>query len=185
MADSYLSKSAQKRKSLMSIDNKSQSDIVAKRIDVKRPQPRVYYKSQETSDEENEEAFTASPADDIPKNRLTEKLVRGLQNYIQRMQKRESFRIDVKNIVDSRWMPAPRECATLTACGYKLYLLGGLNFDTSREVIQGKIIGDSVSWEKVPYTSSEAIAGRQCHTSVAYGGKIFTFGGCFMFNRKR
>ena len=137
-----------------------EDNIVSKRIDMRRPQPKVFYKSQDTSDEENDEAFTASPADDIPKNRLTEKLVRGLQNYIQRMQKRESFRIDVKNVSDSRWMPAPRECATLTTCGYKLYLMGGLNFYTSNEVIQGKIIGDSIHWEKIPYTSTEVIQGR-------------------------
>lgn len=101
------------------------------------------------------------------------------------MQKRESFRIDVKNVVDTRFMPAPRECAQLVTCGYTLYLLGGLNFDTCKEIVQGKVIGDSIHWERVPYTSSEQIQGRQCHSSVPYMGKIYTFGGCFMFNKKR
>ena len=152
---------------------------------MKRPKPKVFYKGTESSDEENDEAFTASPADDIPKNKLTDKLVRGLQNYIQRMQKRESFRIDVKNVVDTRLMPAPRECASLTTCGYKMYMIGGLNYDTCKEIFEAKIIGDSVHWERIPYTSSETIQGRQCHTSVAYMNRIYTFGGCFMFNRKR
>ena len=86
--------------------------------------------------------------------------MRGLQNYIQRMQKRESFRIDIKNVVDTRYSPAPRECASLVTCGYNLYLLGGLNFETCKEMIQGKVIGDSIHWERVPYTSTEAIQGR-------------------------
>lgn len=82
-------------------------------------------------------------------------------------------------------MPAPRECATLTTIGYNMYLIGGLNFDTCREIICGKISGDYVIWERVPYVSAEPVLGRQCHSSVAYGSKIYTFGGCFMFNQKR
>ena len=101
------------------------------------------------------------------------------------MQKRESFRIDVKNVVDTRWMPAPRECATLTTCGYKMYMIGGLNYDTCKEIVEGRIIGDSIHWTRVGYTSSETIQGRQCHTAVSYMNKIYIFGGCFMFNRKR
>lgn len=66
-----------------------------------------------------------------------------------------------------------------------MYLIGGLNFDACREVIEGRLIGDIVSWERVQYSSTENIQGRQCHTSVSYNNKIYTFGGCFMFNRKR
>jgi len=101
------------------------------------------------------------------------------------MQKRESFRIDVKIPFDTRWMPAPRECASLVTVGYKMYLMGGLNFDACKEIILAKVNGDSVIWERIPYTSSEAVQGRQCHTSVAFNNKIYTFGGCFMFNKKR
>lgn len=45
------------------------------------------------SDEDNTgpELFTAQPSDEIPRNKLTERLARGLQAYVQRMQKRESF----------------------------------------------------------------------------------------------
>lgn len=120
----------------------------------------MVYKDAESSDGDGEDEFTAAPAEDIPKNRLVEKLVRGLQAYIQRMQKRESYRIDVKNVFDARWMPAPRECATMTTCGYKLYMIGGLNYDACREIVQAKIIGDSIHWERVPYTSTEQILGR-------------------------
>lgn len=82
-------------------------------------------------------------------------------------------------------MPAPRECASLVTVGYKMYLMGGLNFDACKEIILAKVNGDSVIWERIPYTSSEAVQGRQCHTSVAFNNKIYTFGGCFMFNKKR
>ena len=120
----------------------------------------MVYKDAESTDGDGEDEFTASPAEDIPRNRLVDKLVRGLQAYIQRMQKRESYRIDVKDVFDQRWMPAPRECATMTTCGYKLYMIGGLNYDACREIVQAKIIGDSIHWERVPYTSTEQILGR-------------------------
>ena len=161
------------------------TQFITRRVENNRPQPRFVVKDNASDDEDNEEEFTASPAEDIPRNRLVDKLVRGLQAYIQRMQKRESYRIDVKNVQDSRWMPAPRECATMTTVGYKLYMIGGLNFDACKEVVRAQIIGDSINWERIPYTSTEMIQGRQCHTSVHYQNKIYTFGGCFMFNKKR
>ena len=101
------------------------------------------------------------------------------------MQKRESFRIDVQIPQESKWLPAPRECATLTTVGFNMYLMGGLNYDACKEIICAKIAGDKVIWERIPYTSSEAVQGRQCHTSVAFSNKIYSFGGCFMFNKKR
>lgn len=54
------------------------------------------YKQEASDSEEENEQFTANPADDVPKNKLIDKLVRGLQHYIQRMQKRESFRLEVR-----------------------------------------------------------------------------------------
>ena len=101
------------------------------------------------------------------------------------MQKRESFRLEVKIPFESKWQPAPRECASICTVGYSLYLIGGLNYDACREIISAKIIGDSITWERIPYTSVEPVQGRQCHTSVTYNNKIYTFGGCFMFNKKR
>ena len=151
----------------------------------RRPKPRLYHKGNESSEEEEGEQFTVNPAEDIPRNRLVEKLVRGLQSWIQSMVKRENFRLDIKQIEDPKWTPAPRECATMTPLGFNLYLIGGLNYDTCKEVVRGKILGDSLIWERVPYTSTETIQGRQLHTTVPYQDKLYTFGGCFMFNRKR
>lgn len=70
-----------------------ESRIISQRIENSRPKPKFIYKNTESSDEEETEQFTANPADDIPKNKLVDKLVRGLQHFIQRMQKRESFRL--------------------------------------------------------------------------------------------
>ena len=101
------------------------------------------------------------------------------------MQKRENFRICVRKPFDPKWQPAPRECATLTTVGYTMYMIGGLNFDTCKEIVSAKINGGSVIWERVPYTSSEPVFGRQCHTACGFSNKIYIFGGCFMFNPKR
>ena len=50
-----------------------------------RARPKFLYIEPDSSDEEAGEAFTANPAEDIPRNKLTEKLARGLQTYVQRM----------------------------------------------------------------------------------------------------
>lgn len=39
----------------------------------------------EESEDDQGGAFTANPADDIPRNKLTEKLARGIQTFVQRM----------------------------------------------------------------------------------------------------
>ena len=137
-----------------------ESRIVAAKLSNKRPQPKIIYRKTETSDEEENEQFHVNPAEDIPHNKLVDKLVRGLQSYIQRMQKRESFRMHVKLPYDQKWMPAPRECATLTTIGYNLYMIGGLNSQTCKEIVRAKVNGDQIIWEHVPYTSTEQIQGR-------------------------
>ena len=43
-----------------------------------RARPRFVYIEPESSDEETTGTFTANPAEDIPRNKLTEKLARGL-----------------------------------------------------------------------------------------------------------
>ena len=80
------------------------------------------------------ELFTAIPSDDIPHNKLTEQLARGLQAFVQRMQKKESFYAEMTEINTTGWMPAPREYSTLTFCNRRGYLVGGLNYDTNKEV---------------------------------------------------
>jgi hypothetical protein len=47
-----------------------------------RTKPRLQYIEAEASDEDKEEAFTVNPADDIPRNKLVDKLARGLQSFI-------------------------------------------------------------------------------------------------------
>ena len=47
-----------------------------------RPQPRVVYKQTESSDDEDNDQFLVNPSEDIPRNKLVDKLVRGMQSYI-------------------------------------------------------------------------------------------------------
>ena len=80
-----------------------------------RAKPKLLFIEPESSDDETGGAFTANPAEDIPRNKLTEKLARGIQSYVQRMQKREGFRIEVRaQPAGKTWVPPPRECATIT-----------------------------------------------------------------------
>jgi hypothetical protein len=50
----------------------------------KRVKPKFVYMEAASSDDEDEQQFTANPADDIPRNKLVEKLARGLQSFVQR-----------------------------------------------------------------------------------------------------
>jgi hypothetical protein len=47
-----------------------------------RAQPKLLYIEPEESEDETGGAFTANPADDIPRNKLTEKLARGIQSFV-------------------------------------------------------------------------------------------------------
>jgi hypothetical protein len=42
-------------------------------------------------------------------------------------------------------------------------------------------------WKQIPYSENENenIKGRQSHSSCVWGHKIYTFGGSFMYNKKR
>jgi hypothetical protein len=62
--------------------------IIPKPLDT-RPDPN--------QDEPDVIGFVSKPADDIPRNQLTNKFVRGIQSFVQRMQKREGYRICVKS----------------------------------------------------------------------------------------
>lgn len=144
-------------------------------------------------DDDGPELFIAQPTDDIPRNKLVEKLARGLQAYVQRMQKRESFFVTVIKQELHNWQPAPRECASITAINNRGYLLGGLNFDANREIAELTVDGlqsvdvDDVQpqWHNLDYHCVDQIQGRCRHTSCGYNDKVYTFGGCFKFNSKR
>jgi hypothetical protein len=79
IADNFHSKF--RKTGLISFEQKEQEKLT-KRVEVSRPRPRMQFCQADSSDEESDQAFQASPAEDIPRNKLTEKLVRGLQNYI-------------------------------------------------------------------------------------------------------
>ena len=68
--------------------------------------------------------------------------------------------IELHKALDSKWLPAPRECATLTVSDNKLFMIGGLNFEACKEMIEGRVHGENVVWERVPYKSTENIQGR-------------------------
>lgn len=102
------------------------------------------------------------------------------------MQKREGIRVEVRSQPEGKgWTPMPRECASLTSHNFKTFMIGGMSSDTIKEIVEAEIFGDQVIWKRTPYSSLEQIQGRQCHSTVLYQGKMYVFGGCFMFNPKR
>ena len=108
-----------------------------------RAKPKILYIEAEESEDDSGGAFTANPADDIPRNKLTEKLTRGIQSFVQRMQKREGFRAEVRTQVQGKtWIPPPRESATITSSGYNAYMLGGMNCEPIKEIVRAKVMGD-------------------------------------------
>jgi len=48
---------------------------------IKRPQPKFVF-CDSNEDDGDPSVFTAKPAEDIPRNRLTEKLKKGIQSYV-------------------------------------------------------------------------------------------------------
>jgi hypothetical protein len=101
------------------------------------------------------------------------------------MQKKESFYAELQVLPHQNWMPAPREYSTLTYCNNRNYLIGGLNFEANSEIASMRMYAEESSWNNIPFTSEEKIFGRCRHTACAFNDKIYVFGGCFMFNRKR
>ena len=105
---------------------------------------------------------------------------------MQRAQQREGFRVEVTRTKASRWTPAPRECAQITTGDNQTYLTGGMNFEAIKEITKARIVGDTVDWDRVPFSTGEdTVKGRQCHSTVSYEGKMYMFGGCFSFTPKR
>ena len=54
---------------------------------------------------------------------------------------------------ESKWTPAPRECATITSCDFCTFMIGGMNFEAIKDVVEAKVVGDRIQWERVPYTT--------------------------------
>ena len=128
-------------KSTLEILSNSHRQLTQKHAD--RAKQKLVYIEPETSDDEGSGAFTATPAEDIPRNKLTEKLTRGIQTYVQRMQKREGIRVEVRSQPEGQgWTPMPRECATLTSHGFSMYMIGGMSSDTIKEIVEARIMSD-------------------------------------------
>ena len=75
-------------------------------------------------------------------------------NLLDKYRNQQNY-IEVHKVKDCKWVPAPRECATLTVCDFKMYMIGGINYDACKDIIEGRIYGDSVIWERIPYKCNE------------------------------
>ena len=73
-------------------------------------------------------------------------------------------------------------------------MIGGQNFDTIKDVAELYIPPSTnddypiAEWKNVEFNASnsmERIMGRCRHSSCVYNGKIYSFGGSYMYNRKR
>ena len=108
----------------------------------------------------------------------------------------------------SNWQPAPREYSTLVSVDNEAFLVGGQNYDCNREIAKIKLIpgfslNDCTStWINTNFTPmiwsasrgkyieddpqhKDRLQGRCRHSNVVHNNKVITFGGCFMYNRKR
>jgi hypothetical protein len=130
-------------------------------MEKRRVKQKTIFIEAQSSDDGEEEQFVSNPADDLPRNKLIEKLARGLQSFVQRAQKREGFRVDIIESKQAKWTPAPRECATMSTVDHRSFLIGGMNYEAIREIVRAKILGDRVEWERVPFTTGyETVKGR-------------------------
>eukprot|EP00347_Sterkiella_histriomuscorum_P001859 403370405 len=93
--------------------------------------------------------------------------------------------LELYKVEDQYWNPPPRESATLVSLNHRQYLIGGLNFEASRDISQLKVINEHVQWAKFDYESKERLEGRLQHTALTYQDKILIFGGSYPYNKKR
>jgi hypothetical protein len=69
--------------------------------------------------------------------------------------------VHVTRSVDSKWTPPPREVASLTSVDMNAFLIGGMNYEAIREITKCRILGDTVHWERQPFTTGiDTIYGR-------------------------
>jgi len=60
-----------------------------------------------------------------------------------------------------------------------------LNYETTKDIPEVRIVGEHISWAKFDYESKEKLEGRLQHTALNFRDKIMIFGGCYMYNKKR
>lgn len=84
-------------------------------------------------------------------------------------------------------MPAPKENSTLTFCNEKILLIGGMGYETDKDISQLKYNGEYGShWNKLKYKcEDDKLQGRCRHSACVRNNKIFIFGGCFNYHHQR
>jgi len=110
---------------------------------------------------------------------------RGMQLLMAAIKRRDELTLDVTRITDKNWNPTPREMATLTCADGKGYLIGGLSNEAIGDITDMQCFKDYAQWNKVAIDSVEKINGRFGHTALLLHDKVWIFGGCYMYNKKR
>ena len=54
--------------------------------------------------------------------------------------KRESYYVEISQIIQTNWVPSPREYSTLVSNDQNLYLIGGLNYEMNNEIAKLTVI---------------------------------------------
>lgn len=98
------------------------------------------------------------------------------------MRQREGLRVRVAKDKHG-WIPQAREKATLTKVGRRYWLLGGMSYETFKDVSCCEFVLGKLVWQKVPFKGD--VVPRHSHSTVQYGQSLFVFGGCFQFDRVR
>ena len=100
------------------------------------------------------------------------------------MQKRHSYFIELNEVPITGWMPPPKENSTMNFCNGKPFLIGGMGYETDRDVSQLLFSEDGLStWYKDQYQcEDDKLQGRCRHSAVSHASKIFIFGGCFNYH---
>jgi len=114
------------------------------------------------------------------------------------MIKKHSYYVTVKKVECKKWTPAPRNDATLTYLNYTAYLIGGMNYQVQPEISAFNLRNMEKNsldmilpmWHRLrvnDMTSDQNNPPQPTfgHTSCAYKDFIYSFGGCFMYDKKR
>ena len=103
------------------------------------------------------------------------------------MQKIHSYFIELNEVHVTGWMPAPKENSTLSFVNGTSYLIGGMGYETDKDISQFNLsVYYYSNWIKKNFAcEDEKLQGRCRHTAVIHDSKIFIFGGCFNYHHQR
>lgn len=151
-------------------------------------------------DSDREEEFVAKPAGELPKNKLVDKLAKGLTIFVQRMIKRSSYHVSIKRVNTELWKPPPRENAQLVCHNNGVFLIGGMNHNTVSELSYLHLKnGDRADldileplWSKLEVSYPQITSDIPVvptptfgHSSTVYKDKIISFGGSQAYDLKQ